>query len=1583
KASNAAVFDIKAITDFIYRAAQQNKFVPFVLPTPGAILGKKLTLCIPILGGECQLVFTPEGNVRINRLPAHLDLTIETPGSIKTGADLLCGTVCLSGKHILNAHSLIAETLVVKTDQAPALTAQSAAQKQPHYSFHNRGHIAITKGDFTFNGEGFSHTAGTVTTNQNIVLTAININLVAQTVAGQNITLHQGGGICVVSDAVKAAGELGFYLPEGMTITEARTVPGSLRYILSHSATKPLVFLANQTAESGHLSINTPTPLIIGDNEHSVTLKSSQYLQLEGQRLDLHKGRLLSVKGLQLRAIRDIVLGREEAAQAAILCLGPVEMDANDISWNQLEMMCGGDFHAKGNGNLINTSSQIHIKGNAIWAMPTRHQLLVKEEIQIIPGKKPFFSRIIPPPTTVKTGAQALTKPSTVIIEGKLSIGSHELDIFASQISCCTFDGVEPKSLKDKSFTPFTTVMVRHKTGEDRIKHKFHSDDVHEKFAYFPTVVLGAPINASFSVGSDFKASIPKLEISGIFAAISAEINGIQQGLIGQFNACVSLAPMVFKPFKEQVSLLNYFDPTLLYEISLGGETVFKSVLAPPLRHFMPRLPRMFLSADGTLTPSPDNLRRLLPREKEEQLLTKVMLGEFGRGFLTREANTPQRMMQYFETNAIRYSQSTQKLMTTQSSGLVLQQTANNALSVVQPNFVGEALALSEPCIVDTIETIVFEDGHTEAVLVPTAFFPKHFDNRRLRDGAACLFALENITLSGVPGSALHVRGNFEGEKIVIQGLETLTCTRNTYTRSETVTHESKHRNLLGKNETTVSFQQVAITELQPGNEMVARRGARFLNVNNIYLSGAKDQLGPEGLVVENADTFVDAAIVRNKIGTTVSANQKGFLGIGGSSTSVTPVLQEAIGSDIATEGPISIQARYGQFDATQFRVTEGEVPKFEFEISELHFHELLHAVEANNRASEALLLSELKAQVRTAKRKSRQSTTLLLISIPVCCYTSGLIRGYLEQVMGITLSAIVVNGVVMAEATATAAQTAAIVGLSGMGAGLVGAAIQGQPLAKAALNGAVFSLLGHGIANAPVLAASSQLVKDVASGVVVGSTSAALNHGNIVESALMGGAASGVAATVVPGWEKSLSVVKSATKGMVRSGVAVALNGGSANNLVADLANAAMGATVGQKMSGLGCQHGQELGVSAVVSPSPLPARRSELNVAHQRTRGLLFDAEMERSFNDTTRGFGRMRTEDNFFGTNADLFDTQPVLLWCAPNRFNRTNVSEALQEVKPLQVVQNFGRGVKDSVVETGQFIGEEIARLRLGERTKIGSLVKATGIFLGEEAARVTLYEQTQVEQFTRVVGTFVGEEAARVQLGEKTKTEVLVFSKVQKLSQMSAEELAYHLGRGVGDIFTGYGVTQGLKLGCKVANVGLDNVLVGSKAEFLNPHPKPLSLTQGGFISIGGVTLDGLKKQDFALAQVLNTAQRGIGSIQVHSVTDAMRLNTELALKQANILCAKGELTSHALSDIKTLTAGVKLNNPKVIQELTRDGSKMADWAKYTTREAVTLSNGQKVQVHFYKNDITGKVNKSIDCKITPAVLPVRVYKRKQ
>ena len=50
-----------------------------------------------------------------------------------------------------------------------------------------------------------------------------------------------------------------------------------------------------------------------------------------------------------------------------------------------------------------------------------------------------------------------------------------------------------------------------------------------------------------------------------------------------------------------------------------------------------------------------------------------------------------------------------------------------------------------------------------------------------------------------------------------------------------------------------------------------------------------------------------------------------------------------------------------------------------------------------------------------------------------------------------------------------------------------------------------------------------------------------------------------------------------------------------------------------------------------------------------------------------------------------------------------------------------------------------------------------------------------------------------------------------------------------------------------------------------------------------------------------------------------------------------------------------------LRNPTVVKELIKSGGKITDWQKMTT-PSVKLSTGQKVQVHFYQNKITGAIN---------------------
>ncbi|CAO4846599.1 MAG: hypothetical protein CNLJKLNK_01354 [Holosporales bacterium] len=93
-----------------------------------------------------------------------------------------------------------------------------------------------------------------------------------------------------------------------------------------------------------------------------------------------------------------------------------------------------------------------------------------------------------------------------------------------------------------------------------------------------------------------------------------------------------------------------------------------------------------------------------------------------------------------------------------------------------------------------------------------------------------------------------------------------------------------------------------------------------------------------------------------------------------------------------------------------------------------------------------------------------------------------------------------------------------------------------------------------------------------------------------------------------------------------------------------------------------------------------------------------------------------------------------------------------------------------------------------------------------------------------------------------------------------------------------------------------------------------------------------------------------------------SAADALRLKTELAFKEANILTYEGKLTQEAIQGAKKISLKDDIiKNPKIVQELTKDGSNIADWAKYKT-ESVSMPNGQSMQIHFYKNDKTGRID---------------------
>jgi filamentous hemagglutinin len=106
------------------------------------------------------------------------------------------------------------------------------------------------------------------------------------------------------------------------------------------------------------------------------------------------------------------------------------------------------------------------------------------------------------------------------------------------------------------------------------------------------------------------------------------------------------------------------------------------------------------------------------------------------------------------------------------------------------------------------------------------------------------------------------------------------------------------------------------------------------------------------------------------------------------------------------------------------------------------------------------------------------------------------------------------------------------------------------------------------------------------------------------------------------------------------------------------------------------------------------------------------------------------------------------------------------------------------------------------------------------------------------------------------------------------------------------------------------------------------------------------------------------------------MTTAAQLRTQLSLQQAGILDSNGQLTAQAIksSDAIPLADGV-IKNPTVVSELTSDGSNIADWGKYTTQSA-TMPNGQSMQVHYYMNSVTGKVDYvTPDFKVKGVVKP--------
>jgi filamentous hemagglutinin len=126
----------------------------------------------------------------------------------------------------------------------------------------------------------------------------------------------------------------------------------------------------------------------------------------------------------------------------------------------------------------------------------------------------------------------------------------------------------------------------------------------------------------------------------------------------------------------------------------------------------------------------------------------------------------------------------------------------------------------------------------------------------------------------------------------------------------------------------------------------------------------------------------------------------------------------------------------------------------------------------------------------------------------------------------------------------------------------------------------------------------------------------------------------------------------------------------------------------------------------------------------------------------------------------------------------------------------------------------------------------------------------------------------------------------------------------------------------------------------------------------------------------ATGNIAEATNSGATAGSAADMTTAAQLRTQLSLQQAGILDSNGQLTAQAIkrSDAIPLADGV-IKNPTVVSELTSDGSNIADWGKYTTQSA-TMPNGQSMQVHYYMNSVTGKVDYvTPDFKVKGVVKP--------
>jgi hypothetical protein len=90
-------------------------------------------------------------------------------------------------------------------------------------------------------------------------------------------------------------------------------------------------------------------------------------------------------------------------------------------------------------------------------------------------------------------------------------------------------------------------------------------------------------------------------------------------------------------------------------------------------------------------------------------------------------------------------------------------------------------------------------------------------------------------------------------------------------------------------------------------------------------------------------------------------------------------------------------------------------------------------------------------------------------------------------------------------------------------------------------------------------------------------------------------------------------------------------------------------------------------------------------------------------------------------------------------------------------------------------------------------------------------------------------------------------------------------------------------------------------------------------------------------------------------------------NARAKLEEEKLLLPNDELHPNAMKNAELIIEGPELG-PKARNELTKDGSPIEDWGKYTTKNVKISPKLGNVEIHFYMNKKTGEINTSLDYK---------------